>query len=63
MWVNLLNILPIEHVWYDGKCSHGTLKTGDSQWIEKDSRSMADLREIVLKKAILKSFPFYTRFQ
>ena len=46
-----------------GKCSHGPLEPGDRQWIEKDSRPMAALRDIVLDKAMLKSFPFYTSFR
>lgn len=51
------------HAWFDGQCSHGPLEPTEKEWIKPDSPPMQALREIVLDKKLLRSFPFYTRFR
>lgn len=63
MWVNVLKHVTNQHEWYNGKCSHGPLEETEKEWIQKDSPPMQALREIVLDKQFLKTFPFYTRFR
>ncbi|CAB3982210.1 Hypothetical predicted protein [Paramuricea clavata] len=63
MWINLLKHVCNVHEWYGGKCSHGPLNESDHTWLEPDSPPLQALREIVLDKKFLKSFPFYTSFR
>ena len=63
MWVNVLKHVADEHTWYQGQCSHGPLEPTEKEWIRPDSAPMQALREIVLDKKLLKSFPFYTHFR
>ena len=60
MWVNLLKHVTNQHEWYEGRCSHGPIEDDEHQWIDQDSQPMQALREIVLSKDFLKTFPFYT---
>ena len=63
MWVNLLKHVTNQHEWYEGRCSHGPIEDDEHQWIDQDSQPMQALREIVLSKDFLKTFPFYTGFR
>ena len=68
MWVNVLKHVCNVHEWYGGKCSHGPLSENDHEWLKSDSPPpppppLQALREIVLDKKFLKSFPFYTSFR
>ncbi len=56
-------MLQINIIGYNGECSHGPLEETERPWLNKDSPPMQALRDIVLDKKILKSFPFYTHFR
>ena len=63
MWVNVLKHVTNQHTWYNGSCSHGPLEPTEKEWIKQDSAPMQALRDIILDKKLLKSFPFYKMFR
>ncbi len=52
------------HTWYGGQCEHSDLDGAQSKtWLDKDSKPMQALREIVADQKWQFTLPFYVKFR
>ena len=62
-WLALLHHVVGDHEWATGKCEHDHMESDNKTPLERTSKAMEVLRNIVMNPLLLEDFPYYVHFR